>query len=133
MNNYIIYVISLFVHFTANYLLSAQQEASIWQKLREIMDLDLLKDWTFVHIILGLALVYTSTIGFSMLFPFFLQEGIGFNRRDTTICMSLLSGADILARLSIPLIAKALNLGNRMTFLIGASVLGLCRSCKQFA
>lgn len=99
----------------------------------EILDLDLLSDKTFVHIIVGLALVYTCSVGFSMLYPFFLLEGIGFNRKETAACMSLSSGADILARLTIPLIANSFHLGNRMTLLIGASVLALCRSRRQFA
>lgn len=108
-------------------------KTSLLRKIVRILDLELLKDFVFDHLLLGLALIYTCSIAFSMLFPFFLQQGIGFNRSDTALCMSLASGADILARLSIPLIAKGFHLGSRMTFLIGASVLGFCRSCKQFA
>lgn len=81
--------------------------------------------------IIGLSLVYTCNIGFSMLYPFFLQEM--FDLEYTAACMSVSSGADIVARLTIPLIANNFHLGSRMTFLIGASVLALCRSCKQFA
>lgn len=115
------------------FVFSVKSTGGVWKKVVSVLDLELLKDPVFDHIIIGLALVYTCSIAFSMLFPFYLQEGIGFNRSDTALCMSLLSGADIVARLTIPLIANRFHLGNRMTFLIGASVLGLSRSCKQFA
>lgn len=102
----------------------------LWQKLVQILDLGLLKDFVFVHITMGLALVYTCSIAFSMLFPFFLQEGIKLSRADTALCMSLLSGADILSRLTVPLITSRFKVGSRMTFLIGIALLGLARSCK---
>lgn len=43
------------------------------QRLVQAMDLELLKDPAFWSIIIGMALVYTSTINFTMIFPSFLQ------------------------------------------------------------
>lgn len=43
--------------------------------LANAMDLELLKDPIFISICAGIGLVYTSTINFSMLFPYFLQVG----------------------------------------------------------
>lgn len=118
-------LLNFFSYFAGN------KNNSFCNKMMSILDLDLLTDPIYVHIIIGLSLVYTCNIGFSMLFPFFLHEK--FDLKYTAICMSISSGADIMARLTIPLIANNFHLGNRMTFLIGASVLALCRSCKQFA
>lgn len=42
-------------------------------KLCKAMDLQLLRDPVFVSIAIGLALAYTASINFSMLFPYFLQ------------------------------------------------------------
>lgn len=43
------------------------------QRVIEAMDLELLKDPIFLSIIIGMALVYTSTINFTMIVPSFLQ------------------------------------------------------------
>lgn len=47
--------------------------SKICQRLVQAMDLELLKDPAFWSIIIGMALVYTSTINFTMIFPSFLQ------------------------------------------------------------
>lgn len=45
-----------------------------WQaRLTKAMDLQLLNDPIFISIAIGLALAYTASINFSMLFPYFLQ------------------------------------------------------------
>lgn len=49
------------------------QPLTIRQKISRAMDLPLLKDPIFVSIAVGLALAYTASINFSMLFPYFLQ------------------------------------------------------------
>lgn len=99
-------------------------------KLADRLDLNLLNDFVFIHIITGLALVYTCSVAFSMIFPLFLQEGVQLTRADTALCMSLLSGADIVSRLTVPLITKRFKIGARMTFLIGSVLLAFARSCK---
>lgn len=91
----------------------------------------MLQDLKFLHMMLGLGLVYTCSVSFSMVYPYFLQESIGLSRADTALCMSLLSGADILARLTIPTVTTKLGIGARTTFAIGSLALALARSCKS--
>lgn len=47
--------------------------SKVSHRLVQAMDLELLKDAKFLSIIIGMALVYTSTMQFTMLFPQFLQ------------------------------------------------------------
>lgn len=97
-------------------------------KVVKFFNFELLKDWVFLHIINGLALVYTCTVAFNMIYPFFLQNSVGFSRGDTALCMSLLSGADIIARITLPMITKCFRISNRMTFLLGTVFWAVCRS-----
>lgn len=120
----------LMMHSFTRIYFTDDKAKGILKRLVQILDLTLLMDFVFVHIILGLALVYTSGVAFSMLFPFFLQEGILLSRSNTALCMSLLSGCDILSRLTIPLITSRLKIGCRMTFLVGAALLAFARSCE---
>lgn len=53
--------------------LIALPKATCWSKISKAMDLQLLKDPIFCSIAIGLALAYTASINFSMLFPYFLQ------------------------------------------------------------
>lgn len=54
----------------------------MWQRLVQAMDLELLNDLAFWSIIIGMALVYTSTINFTMVFPSFLQV----IKKHTSMC-----------------------------------------------
>lgn len=49
------------------------KKQSWWQRLTKAMDLQLLNDPIFISIAVGLALAYTASTNFSMLFPYFLQ------------------------------------------------------------
>lgn len=98
--------------------------------LRQIinaMDLEFLKDLTFLNISFGLALAYTASINFSLLFPYFLQQDAGLNLKNTATCMSTLAGADLLSRLTLPAITDRFKISCRMVFLIGAICLGFVR------
>lgn len=60
------------------------QRPTLCERVCKAMDLQLLHDPIFISIIFGLALVYTASINFSMLFPYFLQVSdavIQFRRR----------------------------------------------------
>lgn len=48
-------------------------KSTLRSRISKAMDLQLLKDPIFVSIAIGLALAYTASINFSMLFPYFLQ------------------------------------------------------------
>lgn len=101
---------------------------TLWAKISKTLDLNLLKDPVFLNITIGLSLVYTVSIFFSMLFPFFLQTGAGLTRGQTATCMSVLAGADILSRLTIPIFSKWIGIGARTTFFFGIFGLALARS-----
>lgn len=100
----------------------------IINRLVEAMDLELLKDPTFWSIIIGMALVYTSTTNFTMLFPYFLQNSIGLTRSDTAMCMSVVAGADICCRLLLPFITDKFQIPYRNIFLFGTIGLLISRS-----
>lgn len=104
---------------------------TIFQKVATMLDLTMLKDLKFLHIVVGLGLVYTCSVSFSMVYPYFLQETVGLSRADTALCMSLLSGADILARLTIPVITTRMGTGARTTFVVGSLALAIIRSGKD--
>lgn len=98
--------------------------------LRQIinaMDLEFLKDLTFLNISFGLALAYTASINFSLLFPYFLQQDAGLSLKNTATCMSTLAGADLLSRLTFPSITDRFKISCRMVFLFGAICLAFVR------
>lgn len=100
----------------------------IFKRVVEAMDLELLKDPVFWSIIIGMALVYTSTTNFTMLFPYFLQNSIGLTRSDTAMCMSVVAGADICFRLLLPFITDKFQIPYRNIFLFGTIGLLISRS-----
>lgn len=100
---------------------------SLCQRISNTLGLHMLGDFVFVHIIIGLALVYTCSIAFTMLYPFYLQADRGLDRAETAMCMSVLSGMDILARVTVPVVAKRLRMTSRGTFLVGALLIALAR------
>ncbi|XP_059609274.1 monocarboxylate transporter 12 isoform X2 [Phlebotomus argentipes] len=93
------------------------------EKLKKSMDLSLLKDLSFLNISLGVAMAYTSSINFSMLFPYFLQFSAGLDRKDVAMCMSLLAAMDLASRLTLPTLTDRFRISCRMIFLVGAVLL----------
>lgn len=89
------------------------------QRLVQAMDLELLKDLVFWSIIVGMALVYTATINFTMIFPGFLGQTAQLNSQMVAFCMSLVAGADIVCRLLLPIVTDYLRIPYRVVFLIG--------------
>nr|NP_611076.2 uncharacterized protein Dmel_CG8389, isoform B [Drosophila melanogaster]NP_725515.1 uncharacterized protein Dmel_CG8389, isoform A [Drosophila melanogaster]AAF58078.1 uncharacterized protein Dmel_CG8389, isoform A [Drosophila melanogaster]AAM70941.1 uncharacterized protein Dmel_CG8389, isoform B [Drosophila melanogaster] len=89
------------------------------QRLVQAMDLELLKDLVFWSIIVGMALVYTATINFTMIFPGFLGQTAQLNSQMVAFCMSLVAGADIVFRLLLPIVTDHLRIPYRVVFLIG--------------
>ncbi|XP_075165912.1 uncharacterized protein LOC142238215 [Haematobia irritans] len=102
--------------------------SKVCQRLVEAMDLELLKDPVFWSIIIGMALVYTSTINFTMIFPSFLQDSVGYSTKTTATCMSIMAGADIICRLLLPCITDKLKIPYRVIFLLGTVGLLISRA-----
>ncbi|XP_044734933.1 monocarboxylate transporter 12-B-like [Chrysoperla carnea] len=112
---------------------TSEAKPSLWQRFVTILDLNLLKDPIFLSITFGLSIVYSAGIYFSMLFPFFLQEGPPrLSRGETATCMSVLAGADIVSRLTLPMLTYKLGIGARTTFFFGTFALAFARSSIAF-
>ncbi|KAH8254436.1 hypothetical protein KR032_010118 [Drosophila birchii] len=97
------------------------------QRLVQAMDLELLKDLVFWSIIVGMALVYTATVNFTMIFPGFLKETAGLNSQLVAFCLSAVAGADIICRLLLPIITDHLRIPYRVVFLLGTAGLFVAR------
>jgi Na+/melibiose symporter-like transporter len=104
------------------------KKLTFFAQISKILDLDLLKDPAFCSLILGLALTYTSSINFSLIFPYYLQNTAKLTRKETAYCMSVLAGADILSRLTFPTITDKLKVRCRSAFLFGTVLLIIVRS-----
>ncbi|XP_066990899.2 monocarboxylate transporter 12-B isoform X2 [Anabrus simplex] len=100
---------------------------SCWSKIVKIFDLDLLRDMSFVNLVIGLAAVYTAGMNFGMVFPFFL-ESVGLRRSEIAMCMSLLAGGDITCRLILPFLTDWARIRSRSVFLVGSLCLAGMRS-----
>lgn len=72
--------------------------ANCWESFSRNLDLDLLKDPVFINLTIGLAIAYTCSVSFSMVFPFFMQNEINMTRGQTATSMSLQAAFDILGK-----------------------------------
>lgn len=117
------------IHFVI--LPSSPVKESFFTRMTSAMDLKLLKDPTYLSITFGLAMAYTASINFSMIFPYFLQKTIELNLTDTALCMSILASTDLLSRLTLPLITDKWRISSRITFLVGATGLIFVRTGKS--
>ncbi|XP_050581959.1 uncharacterized protein LOC126918291 isoform X1 [Bombus affinis] len=80
--------------------------------------LHLLRDFVYVNIMLGITFANFAEINFSLLIPFILSER-GLSKIEIATVMSILASFDVIARLSIPTIAKLVGWQNRTFFLVG--------------
>ncbi|XP_050304142.1 monocarboxylate transporter 12-like [Anthonomus grandis grandis] len=110
-----------------------QKRPSCLRKVVQTWDLHLLQDFKFVHMSLGLGLGYVSSITFSTFFPMFLQDEVHFTMWQTTTCMTALSAADIVGRMTISEIFRKLGMGNRSQFMVGALLLAVARSLLVYS
>lgn len=62
---------------------------TLWQKISIFFDLDLLKDLTFINIMVGVTIANFAELNFSVLTPFVLDE-FGLEHNQIAFCMSLL-------------------------------------------
>lgn len=99
----------------------------MWQRLVQAMDLELLKDLVFWSIIVGMALVYTATVNFTMIFPGFLEQTAGLSSQLVAFCLSVVAGADIICRLLLPIVTDHLRIPYRVVFLLGTAGLFVAR------
>lgn len=105
---------------------SDTQNFTFLQKLVIFFDLSLLKDFSYLNIMVGITLANFAELNFSILTPFVLSD-LGFEKSQIALCMSLLGTADIVCRFLVPLIANKSSLENRTFFLIGVCNMALGR------
>lgn len=92
-------------------------------------DLDLLRDLTYVNLMLGVTVGNFAELNFSLLTPFILADW-GFEKSQIAIAMSLLAGVDVSMRFLVPFIASKIGWDNRTFFLIGIFSMAMGRVCK---
>lgn len=81
-------------------------------------DLNLLRDFIYTNIMLGMNFANFTELNFAMLTPFILAE-YGLKKIEVATVMSVLGGMDVVGRLSISFIATKMKWDNRTFFLIG--------------
>ncbi|CAH3993204.1 unnamed protein product [Pieris brassicae] len=105
---------------------NVDEELTFWQKLTLFFDLDLLKDLTFINLMLGITLANFNELNFSILTPFILGD-YGLTKSQIALFMSLLAGIDICVRFCIPFVAGKIGWDNNSFFLFGVMSMAMGR------
>ncbi|XP_037937311.1 monocarboxylate transporter 9-like [Teleopsis dalmanni] len=100
-----------------------EEKLSFLQKIVVFFDLDLLRDFGYVNLAVGLTLINFVEINFAILTPFILSD-FGFGANEIALAMSLLGFFDLVIRFLIPLITARVSYSNKTLFAIG--ILGMC-------
>ncbi|XP_038213263.1 uncharacterized protein LOC119833348 [Zerene cesonia] len=96
------------------------------EKVAIFFDLDLLKDFTFINLMLGITLANFNELNFSILTPFILGD-YGMTKSQIAFFMSLLAGVDICVRFCIPFVAGKIGWDNNSFFLFGVMSMAMGR------
>ncbi|XP_030025391.1 uncharacterized protein LOC115443928 isoform X1 [Manduca sexta] len=103
-----------------------EEQLTFYQKLVLFFDLDLLKDFTFINLMLGITLANFNELNFSILTPFILGD-YGKTKSEVALFMSLLAGVDICVRFCIPFVAGKIGWDNNSFFLFGVMSMAMGR------
>lgn len=98
-------------------------------RLVKLFDLDLLKDWRFINLLLGISIAVFSEINFALLTPLILKD-LGYNTEDTATFMSLLGLVDIMFRFLAPFIGDSINATAQPICVMSFIVAIMGRACK---
>lgn len=104
---------------------------NFWQRFIGLLDVDILKDRTYLNILFGLSIFYVAEMNFKMITPFFLNN-LGYSKSETAFGLSMTAITDIIARLVIPPISDKFNVKKRSVFLVSIFFVGITRSSKYF-
>ncbi|XP_041973535.1 uncharacterized protein LOC121729171 [Aricia agestis] len=104
-----------------------EEKIGFFRKFMALMDLDLLKDWSFLNLLLGLSLFWSGELQFRMLTPFFIR-GLGYNENDTAFCLTMTAITDVGVRLILPPIFDRTTITKKMIFFVSAFFLAVTRS-----
>ena len=103
-----------------------EEQLTFCQKVYLFFDLDLLKDYTFINLMLGITLANFNELNFSILTPFILGD-YGKTKSEVAMFMSLLAGVDICVRFCIPFVAGKIGWDNNSFFLFGVMTMAMGR------
>ncbi|XP_004535189.1 uncharacterized protein LOC101458298 [Ceratitis capitata] len=103
-----------------------RRKMSFKQKIVKFFDLDLLRDLTFVNLVVGMTLMMFAEINFSILTPFILNQ-YGYTNEQISTAMSMLGGMDICVRFLAPIVLEKVKLSNQVLFAFGIIALTLGR------
>lgn len=107
-----------------------EEEFTLWQKIVLFFDLDLLKDFTFINLMLGITLANFNELNFSILTPFLLGN-YGLSPAQISDFMSILAGIDVGVRFCIPFVAGKIGWDNNSFFLFGVVSMAMGRVGKM--
>ncbi|XP_058977595.1 uncharacterized protein LOC101896173 isoform X2 [Musca domestica] len=102
-------------------------EMSFLQKVVAFFDLGLLRDFTFVNLVVGLTIINFGELNFSILTPFILND-FGLEISQITLSTSVLGGMDLATRFVMPFLTEKVAWDNRVFFLIGVVGIALGRT-----
>lgn len=102
------------------------EELTFCQKVALFFDLDLLKDFTFINLMLGITLANFNELNFSILTPFILGR-YKLSPSEISDFMSTLGGVDVGVRFCIPFIAGKIGWDNNSFFLVGVLSMAMGR------
>ncbi|KAL4714464.1 hypothetical protein ACJJTC_017759 [Scirpophaga incertulas] len=108
-----------------------EEKFTFCQKIAMFFDLDLLKDFTFINLMLGMTLSNFNELNFSILTPFILGD-YGMTRSEVAFFMSLLAGVDLCVRFCIPFVAGKIGWDNNSFFLLGVMSMAMGRVVLSF-
>ncbi|XP_058985826.1 monocarboxylate transporter 9-like [Musca domestica] len=103
-----------------------RRHLSVAQKIILFFDLDLLKDFTFVNLAVGMTIMMFGEVNFSVLTPFILNS-FGYNDAQISVAMSCLAGMDIGVRFLAPLLLERVKLSNSVLFAFGIVAVSIGR------
>ncbi|KAK5644012.1 hypothetical protein RI129_007857 [Pyrocoelia pectoralis] len=105
-------------------LIRDEFKLSVTSKLRSLLNLELLKESSFVILIIGMSISYVAELNFNLINPFVLAELAQFSRDDVALAMSIQATGDICGRLLIPVMSHKLKWAAKPMYLI--SLIGSC-------
>ncbi|KAM8718502.1 hypothetical protein ACLKA7_001671 [Drosophila subpalustris] len=104
----------------------AKSKMTFRQKVSKFFDLDLLRNLTFVNLVVGMSIMMFGEMNFSVLTPFILNS-FGYSVEQCSMVMSLLACVDISVRFLAPIFLEKVKLDNRVLFAFGIICIAIGR------
>ncbi|KAG5678252.1 hypothetical protein PVAND_007944 [Polypedilum vanderplanki] len=104
-----------------------QKKFVVIRDVIQAADLDLLSDFNYLIISVGLSLIFAISTDFTKILPSFLMANLTFNVNQSRICLHVINLSDIIARATISFGADALKFSSKTIFLIGLTGMSIFR------